>query len=68
MILERGGGESLGSVQTLYEQKRFMTFKLGYTAARVHARMLMGNFKQVCVKVFWVLFLKIGLQKMAVSS
>lgn len=30
MILKRGGG-SLGSVQSIYEQKRFMTFKLGYT-------------------------------------
>lgn len=37
-----------------------MTFKLGYMAAfaRVRACMLMGSFKKVCVKVFWVLFLK----------
>lgn len=59
MILKRGGGKSwISSVYIWTEEIHDIQIGLYAAFARVHACMLMGSFKKVCVKVFWVLFLK----------
>lgn len=50
----------IGSGKTIYEQKRLKKFRMEYVTAfhRAYTCMFMSSFKEVCFKVFCILFLK----------